>query len=398
MKAWKLSPLAVALISINSYAVEPVGVALGNGLTLLPAVKLGVENNSNIYSTETNEQSDTITRLTPSLNLLADFGKTQAGAYYQAEQGVYSADGDDDYLDQMINVGVSHEITSRQEISVEASYNDAHDARGAGTVEGSGAAVVDPDEYEEVTAGAEYVYGADSAVGNVAVYADSYQKRYSNNEIYGTEDRDHNKLNFGAILSLTSSPDFEVLLEARQTNISYEEDSAVAEAREGKEQRLLVGMRWDISGATTGEFKVGRSSRFFDESSVSSNVRLAWEGSLTWQPLTYSTVAISSSQSSNETNTITSDYIANTYTAASWDHEFSTYYSAGLTASVSSDDYVSDDNDRKDDLISYGINGTYSPMPTLDITLSYSQAKRDSNIKDFEYDNQVVNLGLNFAL
>jgi hypothetical protein len=397
MKAWKLSPLAVALISINSYAVEPVGVALGNGLTLLPAVKLGVENNSNIYSTESNEQSDTITRLTPSLNLLADFGKTQAGVYYQAEQGVYSADGDDDYLDQKLNAGVSYEITSRQEISAEASYNDAHDARGAGTVEGSAAATIDPDEYEEVTAGLTYVYGADSAVGNVSVYADSYQKRYSNNEIYGTEDRNHDKLNFGAILSLTSSPEHEVILEARQTNISYSEDSATAEAREGSEQRLFVGMRWDLTGATTGEFKVGRSSRFFDESSVSSNTRLAWEGSLTWQPLTYSTVVISSSQNSNETNGA-GDYIANTYTAASWDHEFSTYYSAGLTASVNSDVYVADAADREDDLVSYGINGTYSPMPTLDITLSYSQAQRDSNINAYEYDNQVVNLGLNFAL
>jgi hypothetical protein len=397
MKAWKLSPLAVALISINSYAVEPVGVALGNGLTLLPAVKLGVENNSNIYSTESNEQSDTITRLTPSLNLLADFGKTQAGVYYQAEQGVYSADGDDDYLDQKLNAGVSYEITSRQEISAEASYNDAHDARGAGTVEGSAAATVDPDEYEEVTAGLEYVYGADSAVGNVAVYVDSYQKRYSNNEIYGTEDRNHDKLNFGAVLSLASSPEHEVILEARQTNISYSENSTTAEAREGSEQRLFVGMRWDLTGATTGEFKVGRSSRFFDESSVSSNTRLAWEGSLTWQPLTYSTVVISSSQNSNETNGA-GDYIANTYTAASWDHEFSTYYSAGLTASVNSDVYVNDASDRKDDLVSYGINGTYSPMPTLDITLSYSQAQRDSNINAYEYDNQVVNLGLNFAL
>jgi hypothetical protein len=156
-------------------------------------------------------------------------------------------------------------------------------------------------------------------------------------------------------------------------------------------------MRWDLTGATTGEVKVGRSSRFFDESSISSNTRLAWEANLTWQPLTYSTVVVSSAQSSNETNGA-GDYIANTFTSASWDHEFSTYYSAGLTASLSSDVYVSDVNDREDDVVSFGVNGTYSPMPTLDITLSYSQAERDSNINAFEYDNQVVNLGLNFAL
>ena len=396
MKAWKLSPLAVALISINSYAVEPVGVALGNGLTLLPGVKLNVENNSNIYSTEKNEQSDTITRLTPSLNLLGDFGKTQAGVYYQAEKGVYSADGDDDYLDQKINAGVSHEISSRQEISATASYNDAHDDRGAGTVEGNAAAAIDPDEYEEVTAGLEYLYGADSAVGNVTAYVDSYQKRYSNNKDL-TLDRDHNKINYGAILSLTASPDAEFILEAKQTDITYSENTPTATAREGYEQRMFAGMRWDITGATTGEIKIGRSTRFFDDKDISSNMRVAWEADLTWEPVTYSTVVLSSSQSSNETNDAGS-YIANTYSSASWDHEFSTYYTAGISASINSDTYVDDAAGREDDSVTYGINGTYSPMTWMDVTLDYSRTDKTSNISDYEYNSDVVVLGLSLAL
>lgn len=397
MKAWKLSPLAVALISVNSYAVEPTGLALGSGITFLPAFNLDVESNSNIYSVAEDETSDTITRLTPAFTMQADLGKAQMSADYTAAQGTYGEDKNDDYLDQKLNAGLDYEITSRQQLNVSASYNDAHDARGAGTIEGNAAAQVDPDEYQETTGGLTYVYGADSATANVSVFADSYQKRYDNNEAFGTLDRDHNKVNFGAILSLTSSPDAEVIFEARQTNISYSENSVIAQAREGKEQRLFTGMRWDISGATTGEVKVGRSSRFFTEDSKSSNTRLAWEANLTWQPLTYSTVVISSAQSSNETNGA-GDYIANTFTSASWDHEFSTYYSAGISASVNSDVYVADIDDRKDDVVSFGINGIYSPMPWMDIKLSYNQAKRDSTNNDFEYENQVVNLGFDLAL
>ena len=397
MKAWKLSPLAVALISVNSYAVEPTGLALGSGVTFLPALNLDVESNSNIYSQADDETSDTITRITPAFTMQGDFGKTQLNAYYQAEQGTYGDDENDNYLDQKVNAGLGYEITSRQQLNIEASYNDAHDARGAGTVEGNAAAVVDPDEYKETTGGLTYVYGADSATANLSVFADSYQKRYSNNEEFGTEDRDHNKINYGAILSLTSSPTAEVIFEARQTNISYSEDSVIAEAREGREQRLFTGMRWDISGATTGEVKVGRSSRFFDDGPSKSNTRLAWEANLTWQPLTYSTVVISSAQSSNETNGA-GDYIANTFTSASWDHEFSTYYSAGINASVNSDVYVADTDARKDDIVSFGVNGVYSPMPWMDVTLSYSQAARNSNNDAFDYDNQIINLGFDLAL
>lgn len=397
MKAWKLSPLAVALISVNSYAVEPTGVALGSGVTFLPAVDLSVESNSNIYSTPENEIDDTITRLTPSFTFQGDFGKTKANATYRAEQGFYGEDKNDDYLDHNLSADVNYEINARQEVSGNASYNDAHDPRGAGTVEGAGAAAVVPDEYEEIAGGVNYVYGTDSSTGNIEVYADSYQKRYSNNEAAGTLDRDHNKLNFGAILSLTASPDAEFILEAKQTNISYSENSAKAEAREGYEQRMFAGMRWDITGATTGEIKIGRSTRFFDDKDISSNMRVAWEANLTWAPLTYSSVVLSSSQSSNETNDAGS-YIANTFSSVSWDHEFSTYYSAGLKASMSSDAYVDDAAGREDDLVSYGINGTYSPMNWMDVTLDVTQSEKTSNINAYEFDQQIIVLGLTLAL
>ena len=393
MKAWKLSPLAVALISVNSYAVEPTGLALGSGITFLPAFNLDVESNSNIYSVADDETSDTVTRLKPAFAMQGDFGKAQLNATYQAEQGTYGADDNDDYLDQKLNAGFGYEITSRQQLNIDASYNGGHDAKGSASLEGQ-TGNVDPSEYDETTGGLTYVYGADSATANITAFADSYQKRYQNNDA-ATANLNYSKVNYGAILSLTSSPDAEVIFEARQTDITYVEDTAAGS--EGYEQRLFTGMRWDISGATTGEVKVGRSSRFFTEDSKSSNTRLAWEANLTWQPLTYSTVVISSAQSSNETNS-TGDYVANTFTSASWDHEFSTYISAGINASVNSDVYVADADDRKDDLVSFGISTTYSPMPWMDVKLSYNQAKRDSTADEFEYENQIVNLGLNLAL
>lgn len=397
MKAWKLSSLALALTTFNSYAVEPIGIALGSGITFLPSADLDIESNTNIYSTPDDEVSDVITRIAPTFIVEADFGKTKAGAYYKVEQGFYGEDKNDDYLDHNFKAGMQHEFSSRQELTVDASFNDAHDPRGSGTVEGNAAAQVDPDEYEELAGGLSYIYGADSSTGNITVFADSYQKRYSNNKTFGTLERDHDKFNFGATLALIASPDAEVILEARQTNISYSKNTPTANAREGYEQRMFAGMRWDMTGATSGEFKLGRSSRFFDERSVASNVRVAWEANLTWEPLTYSTVKLSSSQSSNETNGA-GDYIANTFSSANWVHEFSTYYTAGMNVSINSDVYVSDSSNREDDLLSYGIDGTYSPLNWIDVSLSYTHANRNSNNSAFDYQSQLINFGLTVAL
>jgi hypothetical protein len=407
MKAWKLAPLAAALTSASAFAVEPVGMGLGNGVTFLPSVDVTVSNNDNIYLQSGGKEVDsTITRIAPALGLTGDMGKVNWQANYRAEQGVFSNDEDDDYLDQKIDVAAGFAINSRNEIDVKAAFNADHDNRGAGTTEGDAAlSVVDPDEFEETTAGLKYTFGADSSFANIEVEADSYQKRYTNNKVdkdgnaTGIESRDHNKMTGSAALKLNLSPATKALLELSQSTVSYEEDSA--DKREGDILKVLVGASWDITGKTSGEFKIGSANRDFKNSDVESNTRLSWSGNVSWSPLTYSTLTLSTSQNNNETNGA-GNYIANTNTVANWNHTFSTFISAGVEASRASDEYVGDDSvsgaARKDETISYGVNVTYSPKTWVDIKASLKQSDRDSNNDTLDYDSQVVNLGVTLAL
>lgn len=409
MKAWKLSPIAVAIFSLNSYAVEPVGLGLGNGFTLMPSLDLNVENNDNIYSQSEDETADTISRIKPAVALNGDFGKFTFNSYLQLEQGLYGEDENDDYLDQLLNAGGQYELNARHQFAVNAGFVSGHDPRGSGTAEGSAAlAIDDPDQYDEVTGALNYTFGTDTSAANVDLFTDSYQKRYTNNEEFGTENRDHDKLTYGARLTLNASDRTKVLFEAKQTGISYSEDSATAEAREGDLQVLLTGLRWDISGKTTGEVKVGRAARTFDEDGIDSNTRLNWEANVVWNPLTYSTVTLTSSQLNNETNGA-GTYIAGTYTSASWEHEFTALFSAGINASVNSDVYVDDlsvdtngdgngDEGRKDDTVAFGLNATYAAMPWMDITADFKQSSKDSNDDDLDNDSQIISLGLKLAL
>jgi hypothetical protein len=390
MKAWKLSPLVAALISANAVAIESTGLSLGGGLNFAPAVELSTENNDNIYSEETNEQSSTINRLTPSLSLSGDFGKTTFNSYYQAEQGSYSKNSDDDYLDQLVSADASFELTARHQFDIKADYTKAHDARGS--VAGAEAEnAADPDEYNQTTAGLTYVFGADAAAANVDVYADTYQKRYDNNEA-NTAKREHNKNTFGALLSLKASSATQILFEARQADITYEDDAV---DNDSSEQHLLTGMRWDISGATTGEIKVGRLERSFDASEKKSGSHLNWEANLTWEPLTYSTVVVSSAQNANESNG-TGNYIAASTSSISWDHQFSSFITAGISANYGEDEYVK--ASRNDINSGFGINATYSPMTWMDIDLSASQSLRDSNVDGLDKETNLISLGLTLAL
>jgi len=401
MKAWKLAPLAAALTSATAFAVEPVGMGLGNGLTLLPSVDVNVENNDNVYlQADGNEVESTITRIAPALSLIGDMGAIQWNANYRAEQGTYSKDEDDDYLDQNINVAAGFEVNARNQIDVNAAFNSAHDARGAGALEGAAAlnVLAEPDQYEETTAGVQYTFGADSAFANIVASADTYQKRYDDNKqqdgsTIDNSDRDYDKVTALVGAQLNLSPATKAVFEISQATISY--DANDDDAREGDNLKILAGMSWDITGKTTGEVKLGSATRDFKNSDEDSTTRLSWSANLTWEPMTYSSVALYSAQSNNETATVGS-YIANTYTQVSWDHSFSTFVSAGIEASRSADTYVG--ASREDETVSYGLNVTYSPKAWMDVKASFNQADRDSTNNDLDYDGQVVNLGITLAL
>jgi hypothetical protein len=390
MKAWKLSPLVAAIVSVNAFAIESTGVSLGGGLNFAPSVVLSTENNDNIYSEETDEQSSTINRLAPSFSLSGDYGKTTFNTNYEAEMGFYSRNSDDDYLDQIVSGDVSIELSARHQVDVNASYIDGHDARGS--VEGAESAnSADPDEYNQTEAGLTYIFGSDTSMANVDVYVDTFQKRYGNNEAL-TSIREYDQNTFGALLSVKASSATQVLFEARQSQLTYQDDSV---DNDGSIQHLLTGMRWDMSGATTGEVKVGRVVRNFDASNKSSGVHLNWSANLTWQPLTYSTVVASTAQNTSESNG-TGNYIASSTSNVSWDHKFSNFISAGVSANYGEDEYVK--ASRNDINRGLGINATYSPLTWVDVDLSANKSLRNSNVTGLDKETNLVRLGVTLAL
>jgi hypothetical protein len=299
MKTWKLSPLIVALLSGQSFAVDPIGWELGSGIIFLPSASTSVESNDNIYSQNADKTSDVITRVAPTFAVAADMGRLYMNASYALEAGFYS-DENDNYLDQMVAFDSEYEIDNRQTLLVDVSYNSAHDARGACTAEGSAAnAFNDPDEYSDAAIGIKYNVGSKTAPFNMNFSFNNNQKRYSNNEAI-TEKREFDKVQLGALLAYTVSSATNVLREYRRSDVTYISDDQDAQDREGQENKLLAGASWDITGATTGEVKMGIASRSFNETSIDASTGLSWEASLIWDPISYSTITFSSSQNNNE--------------------------------------------------------------------------------------------------
>jgi hypothetical protein len=401
MKSVKI-PLSLAILSasVSAQAVEPQGIELDSGITLLPSVELSVEDNDNVYlQPDETKEASTITRLSPALNLAADLGQTQLDLGLSAEKGVYSSDEDDNYTDTRIRAGAQFEMTSKHALALSASLNSLHDARGAGTTEGSAALEIkDPDEYDESVWDAAFTYGSEGALLNMTFGMNRYEKEYQNNlNVAATDNRDHVKTTFSADTAVYISDRSNFLLDLSHADIDYSEDNIITQAREGSLSKALVGMSYDISGKLTSSAKVGVAQRSFESDDVDTDSAASWEVTAVWTPRTYSEITLYTSQSSNEASSV-GNYIDTKYSMLSWEHSFSEFFSLTADVSMASDSYYNEASDREDDTLSYGLKGTYSPMTSMDLYGSFKQAERDSSTAGLDYDQQVVSFGLILAI
>jgi len=393
MKAWQLSLIAATTASTSVYAVQPQGIQLGSGVTMLPGVEVSISNDSNIYLSADGETSSRITRIRPNVGLVADLGVTQLNAYYQLENGAYSEDSDDNYLDQLFVLGADVEMTSRQSLGLDLKINAAHDPRGSGSTQDVGDVTqFDIDEFKELILGADYTYGANTAFANATGYLESFSKTYSSNKDR-TESLEHDKLKMGALLALRVTDTTRALVEVRNTTLSYSKDNA----KDGSELKFLAGARWGLAAKTTGEVKLGLSDRQFDKNDNDADSRFSWEANVTWSPRSYSIVNFVSSQESVETAGGGS-HVATSTIGLGWMHQFSTRFALDVNVANVSEEYVNSSDDRDDSTISYGLGGVFSPNKMLDIKLGLDKSNRSSNVKTFDYDRQVITLGVELAI
>lgn len=401
MKSVKI-PLSIAVMaaSLSVHAVEPQGIQLDSGITLLPSVELSVEDNDNVYlQPDETKESSTVTRLAPAIAVAADLGQTQLALGFAAEKGTYSSDEDDNYTDTRINVGADFEMTSRHSLALSAQLNSLHDARGAGTREGSAALEIqDPDEYEESIWDAAFTYGSANALLNMTFGLNRYEKEYQNNRGFGaTGNRDHVKTTASLDTAVYVSDRSNFLVDLSVADIDYIEDNIITEGREGSLTKALIGMSYELTGKLSGSAKVGVAQRSFDSSDVDADTTASWEVQGIWTPRTYSTVTVFTSQSSNEASSV-GNYIDTKYSMVSWEHEFSEFFALTADVSLASDTYYNEADDREDDTLSYGLTGTYSPTSALDVYGNLKHAERDSSTDGLDYDQQVITLGVVLAI
>jgi hypothetical protein len=407
MKIQQLLWIAVPTFSYTAVAVEPSGILLGDGMTLLPGVEVELESTDNLYHRPSGEEtSSRVTRFRPNIALQIDAGDVLILGGYEAELGSYSADSNDNYLDHLLSVEAMLDVAAKQRIDLGLTYKKGHDGRGTGSTEGRDlTTIAEPSEFDETTIEGAYTYGARTSKMSASAYSEIYDLSYNNNE-FETVPLEHGKTTLGTELSLRLGATLRSVFDLSTAKVSYSDTES--KSRDSTTLKGLVGISWQVTGKTSGHAKVGMENRSFSNSGVDSVSNPAWDLKLQWFPRRYSEVTIQYGTSSEENylfqgasveeDSGTGSFISSDSLVFAWNHAYSVKWAHSLVFSRSNDVHEGSDSGREDTLNHYGLNLIYSPSRILDVTAGLTQLNRYSTLQGFDFDERLVSVGVNLAI
>ncbi len=395
--------VALACSAGAASALEPNGIPFGP-FRAYPSLSYDLKYEDNVYRTESNEQDAWVNVLTPAIELRGLSGPNAYVLGYELSKAWYSEDGGrNDYLHHRLYANAALEFATRHHLDLNYEFKDWTDPRGTDfeadevvDVVRDTAAGTDVDEWHQHQLGGTYTFGAPSARGRLELHADQAWRRYDNN---GQEYRDRDATTLGATFYARVMPKTSLLFEVAQTDIDYVNEGAAppgSTSLDSTERRYLAGVTWDATAKTTGTAKVGYLTKDFDDGSRDDFSGSSWEVGVTWRPLTYSAVDLTTSRSTSEQTTGTDDYVLTKDFGIAWTHDWGVRLSTKFDAKWAWDEYNT--TDREDDRSTYGMGLTYALNRWLDLGASYRYLERDSSAAGKDYDNNTFMLTVKAAL
>lgn len=374
-------------------ATNPQAVDLGV-VKLVPTLDITQKRNDNIFAERVNATGSLITQVEPTLQFIAQQNNNVYALTFQGDLGFYGSSPIDDYADNRVTADLDFEFNSKSRLDITGSYGRLHDARGTGGSEGDPRSRKDPDEYNFKGASAAFEFGG---VGNRLglAFDGSYADIKYRNNLADTVFRDRKDVRVAARLLGRFSPKTRVFLEVASKDLNYDVEPLVGGSLNSDELSVMLGVKWEITGKTSGTAKGGRVSKDFDAASRGNRDRNNWEIEAQWSPRTYSTFFLTSSRLIRETNG-TGDFIDSRETSVLWIHDWSARVHTRLDVGQGIDKFSN--NPREDDLRNAGLKISYDFRRWINVGLGYSYIERESNTAVFNYSRRVYFLDISLSL
>ncbi|WP_440958167.1 outer membrane beta-barrel protein [Oceanicaulis sp. LC35] len=352
------------------------GVQSG-ALIFYPELTLGLEYTDNVFGASSNEESDVVAIITPSVAFETTWSRHAVTGDASVTRREYFDFSDESVWNATAGLAGKLDVDGATSLEAGARYSDLTEPR---TSAGAAGQAAEPIEYDTLTA----FFGAMRASGRFRLQGrvDYGQYDYSDAPLFGggvadQDFRDRDQFTYMARGDYAVSPDTAVFLRAQANTREYDlAPPAVGLLRDSDGYTVDVGADFDINGVARGVIGVGYMEQSYDDASLPTIDGLSIEGLVEWFPTALTTVTASATRSIQDAAIANSGgYVAQNL-SVNVDHELkrNVIVSAGL--SLGKDEYSG--IDREDDRWSANAGVTYFMNRNVGVRASYTYVDQDS--------------------
>lgn len=384
---------AVLMSSAVVASETPGTITTQSGVDLLPVLSSIIRYDDNIASASSSEKSSAILVLTPSLNAKLLDGANEYTMFAAISSGTYFSSTDDNFLDATLSGNGKLELNQSNRINISGQYVFGHEDRGTGLSEGLGNNQDEPTKFNTFNFSGYYEYGALSTPARIRVSGGVFDKEYTNYEDV-SKYKNFTTNSVATTFYYDTGAYTSVVAEASLEDTSYEFTDLTA-ARDSQTKNYRVGAEWQATAATSGSIRVGLQQKDFDSAARQDFSGVAWSAAVTWQPLSYSTLQLSTGRKAKDPNTV-GDYIKETTYGVNWSHTWSEFISSDFGVNFVDEVYTG--IDRSDQLWAYRAAFSYVVTSWLSLTGGVEFTDKSSTVDTIKFDKTVTFVGFNFTL
>lgn len=365
------------------YAQEREGLLLNVGIA--------AEADDNVLR-KPNPDQDKAFKVTPEAILLNNFGKHQFLVSYNGEYATYTENSKLNYDNHDARAGLRLAHSTRLSSEFGLSYQDQIEE--AGSSNSSTILINSFNKFNRTAGLANITYGTPESTGQAIIGLDYSQQRYTNNL---QEFRDVDQSNITGTFYYRIAPKTRILLEASLRDFAYVNTTTIGgitfSNQSSEEYILLSGVEWDLTGKTSGTFKLGYQSRTYEEESFSDIDGLSYSLDMVWSPNTYSQVTIGASRRIEESAQLASGGFVTTDYNIGLNHEIKTRTKISIDYTFGTSD-IKSTRKRTDKRHNFKLAVTYDLNSWLDTELYYQYEKRDSDLALFRFKSNLIGISL----
>jgi hypothetical protein len=373
--------------------VDALGMMVGD-FWLFPALGVETYHNDNIFATNVREESDSILRIKPELDLESNWNRHMLNLTASADIGRYRDNDSEDFEDYRISIDGRLDVQGEDTLTGKVGYARKHVLRSSPNDQNG----KEPTTYDVGSASTAYRKRFNRFSFRVGA---EFERRDYNDvksplgKKINNDDQDRDELEGLVQLNYDISPQYSVFLRTRYNTIDYDDtfDSRGLQ-RSSDGYKIVVGTELRLTGLLYGEVFAGYGKRNYDDSTLKNIDEPTGGVSLTWLPTQLTTVTFSVERYVSETVVSATSGILSTKGAVVVDHELLRSLLLQARLSTSEDDF--EGINRNDTYVGAGFGANYLMNRHLYLSLNYDYLDRDSDVPTGRQDftSNVIWLGI----